>query len=166
MLKRRTSIIILSLVALLVPSALAQAKPEIGIQDEDVFVSGKSMLGPTQGYQRLAELGIHPMRILVTSDSVETPGSGFDYPPVRSGRQPGGAERRARAVHARRPAPASEHPRLRPVRRGDRGPLPRPGRSVRDLERAELHRVAEAAQPRARPVPEDLLGRLQGDQGQ
>jgi hypothetical protein len=79
MLKRRTIIIILSLASLLVPAALAQAKPEIGIQDEDVFVSGKSTLGPTQGYQRLAELGVHRMRILVTSDSVETPGGGFDF---------------------------------------------------------------------------------------
>ena len=77
--KRRISIVILSLLALLVPAALAQAKPEIGIQDEDVFVSGKSTLSPTQGYQRLAELGIHRMRILVTSDSVETPGGGFNF---------------------------------------------------------------------------------------
>ena len=79
MLKRRTSIIILSLLALLVPAALAQAKPEIGIQDEDVFVDGKSALSPAQGYQRLAELGVHRMRILVSSDSVETAGGGFDF---------------------------------------------------------------------------------------
>ena len=69
MFKRKTTFIILSLFALLVPSALAQAKPEIAIQDEDVFVDGKT-LSPQQGYQRLAELGVHRMRILVSSDSV------------------------------------------------------------------------------------------------
>jgi hypothetical protein len=79
MLKRRTTIIILSLLALLVPAALAHAKPEIGIQDEDVFVDGKSTLTPTQGYSRLADLGVHRMRILVSSDSVETAGGGFDF---------------------------------------------------------------------------------------
>src|SRR3954471_12361003 len=72
-LKRRTTLIIISLFALLVPAAMAQAKPEIAIQDEDVFVDGKT-LGPTQGYERLAELGVHRMRILVSSDSVETGG--------------------------------------------------------------------------------------------
>ena len=79
MLKRRTSIIILSLLALLVPAALAHAKPEIGIQDEDVFVDGRSSLSPAQGYQRLADLGVHRMRILVSSDAVETAGGGFDF---------------------------------------------------------------------------------------
>jgi len=77
-LKRRTTLIIISLFALLVPAAMAQAKPEIAIQDEDVFVDGKT-LGPTQGYERLAELGVHRMRILVSSDSVETGGGGFDF---------------------------------------------------------------------------------------
>ena len=78
MLKRRTTLIIISLFALLIPAAMAQAKPEVAIQDEDVFVGGKS-LSPAQGYQRLAELGVHRMRILVSSDSVETPGGGFDF---------------------------------------------------------------------------------------
>ena len=78
MLKRRTTLIIISLLALLVPAAMAQAKPEVAIQDEDVFVDGKS-LSPAQGYQRLAELGVHRMRILVSSDSVETGGGGFDF---------------------------------------------------------------------------------------
>src|SRR4051794_10269575 len=78
MLKRRTTLIIVSLLALLIPAAAAQAKPEIAIQDEDVFVSGKT-LSPGQGYQRLAELGVHRMRIIVSSDAVETPGGGFDF---------------------------------------------------------------------------------------
>ena len=66
MLKRRTTLTIISLFALLVPAAMAQAKPEVAVQDEDVFVDGKS-LTPAQGYQRLAELGVHRMRILVSS---------------------------------------------------------------------------------------------------
>jgi hypothetical protein len=78
MLKRRTTLIIVSLFALLVPAAAAQAKPEIAIQDEDVFVSGKT-LSANQGYQRLGELGVHRMRIIVSSDSVETAGGGFDF---------------------------------------------------------------------------------------
>jgi hypothetical protein len=63
----------------LVAVGVAHAAPgmEKAIEDEDVFVDGKT-LSPNQGYQRLADLGIKRMRILVTSASVRT-GNGFDF---------------------------------------------------------------------------------------
>jgi hypothetical protein len=75
---RRFALLAVSLVSLLVPAAIAQAKPEIAIQDEDVFVD-RSTFNINQGYQRLAELGVQRMRILVESGAVETPGGGFDF---------------------------------------------------------------------------------------
>src|SRR3954447_2348960 len=68
-----------ALVALFAASA-AHAAPsmEKAIEDEDVFVDGKT-LSPNQGYQRLADLGVRRMRILVTSSSVRTGGGGFDF---------------------------------------------------------------------------------------
>src|SRR3954467_2411776 len=114
MLKRRTTLIIISLFALLVPAAMAQAKPEIAIQDEDVFVDGKT-LGPTQGYERLAELGVHRMRILVSADSVETGGGGFDF---RRGQGPHRRDRPLRPGSPRHGAgqvPAQDGLRQQPV---------------------------------------------------
>src|SRR4051794_18012952 len=78
---RATKTLITLLIALVSLSAagVAHAAPgmEKAIEDEDVFVSGKT-LSPNLGYQRLADLGIHRMRILVTSSSVRT-GNGLNF---------------------------------------------------------------------------------------
>jgi hypothetical protein len=78
---RATKTLLTLLIALVALSAagVAHAAPsmEKAIEDEDVFVDGKT-LSPNQGYQRLADLGVRRMRILVTSASVRT-GNGFDF---------------------------------------------------------------------------------------
>jgi hypothetical protein len=75
---RRLSIIILSLVSLLVPAALADAKPQIAIEDESVFVDNKA-LSREQGYAALNQLGIHQMRVLITQAGAQRGDGSFDF---------------------------------------------------------------------------------------
>ena len=75
----KTLITLLTALVALFAASVAHAAPgmEKAIEDEDVFVDGKT-LSPNLGYQRLADLGVRRMRILVTSSSVRT-GNGFDF---------------------------------------------------------------------------------------
>ena len=70
------SVVALSL--LLAASAQAARGMESAIEDEDIFVTGKSLVSAQEGYQFLRQLGIKRQRILIGSSSVKT-GTGYDF---------------------------------------------------------------------------------------
>ena len=76
----KTLITLLTALVALFAASAAHAAPsmEKAIEDEDVFVDGKTNVSANMGYARLADLGVRRMRILVTSSSVRT-GNGFDF---------------------------------------------------------------------------------------
>jgi polysaccharide biosynthesis protein PslG len=78
---RRLKISLLSITALAVlaiGAASAQAAMKLGIEDENVFVSGNPIVSSVAGYQMLDDLNIKTMRVLVTQSSVQD-GNSFDF---------------------------------------------------------------------------------------
>jgi hypothetical protein len=81
---KKTATTLAALAALAVPSlaaspAHAAAGMKVAIEDEDVFVNGRSAVDPQQGYQFLDQLGIRQMRILISWSSVSSSPGEFDF---------------------------------------------------------------------------------------
>ena len=56
----------------------ANAALNVGLEDENVFVSGNSTVSALDGYQMLDDLGVKSMRVLVTQTSVQS-GNNYDF---------------------------------------------------------------------------------------